>query len=172
MHPCRIIIALAITASLLAGGCCCPLSGRYNEAGCCPPRLQRCCPAPGLAACQPIEDAAYMPADLACPPGDAASNAVAEECPPECDACEGRSRRLFWTHHCRLSRWLTLGFGRGQVPSQQHPDYYSPPAKFHPIPTRPAFEPLPSYPPLMPADSGMNNPLRASASPPLGPLSR
>jgi hypothetical protein len=172
MHPLRHIIALAITASLLASGCCCPLSGRYNEVGCCPPCMQRCCPAPCPAPYPLMENTVCPPADPACPPGNAASNAVAEDCPPECDACEGPFRRLFWPHNCGLSRWLTLGFGQGNVPSQQHPAYHSPPAKFHPIPTRPAFEPLPSYPPLMPADSGMNNPLRASASPPTAPLSR
>ena len=33
----------------------------------------------------------------------------------------------------------------GPVPSQQHDDYVSPLARFHPVPTRPVFEPLPEY---------------------------
>ena len=183
MQPRRTIIALAIAASLLAGGCCCPmLSGRYSEVGCCPPHLQRCCPgacAPGAcpsAACPPAgclpADSFCPPADAACPPADAVYYDAPQECLPASDAGECGRSPLARLHCSCLSRWLTLGFGQGNVPSQQHPAYYSPPAKFHPIPTRPAFEPLPSYPPLMPADSGMNNPLRASVSPPTAPLSR
>lgn len=177
MHPRRHIIALAIVACLLASGCCCPtLSGRYNEVGCCPPRMQRCCPttctATCSAPCAPLENTPCLPNEAGYSPGDPASNAVTADCPSDCDSCAESCREPFWPHHCCLSRWLTLGFGQGRVPSQQHADYYSPPAKFHPIPTRPAFEPLPSYPPLLPADSGMNHPLRASASPPNAPLSR
>jgi hypothetical protein len=32
--------------------------------------------------------------------------------------------------------------------SEQHADYVSPLPKFHPVPTRPVFEPLPDYPPV------------------------
>jgi hypothetical protein len=39
--------------------------------------------------------------------------------------------------------------GDGGVPSQQHDDYVSPLAKFHPVPTRPVFEPLAAYPPAV-----------------------
>ena len=35
-----------------------------------------------------------------------------------------------------------------RVPTQQHADYVSPLPKFHPVPTRPVFEPQPIYPPL------------------------
>src|SRR5262245_13389678 len=123
MHPRSTIIALAIAASLLASGCCCPaLSGRFNEVGCYPPHRQRYCPAPcPPVACQPA-DSICPPDVAACPPASIPSNAIVEDCPPECDACEGSCRRPFWRHHGCLSRWLTLGFGRGNVPSQKHPD--------------------------------------------------
>lgn len=39
-----------------------------------------------------------------------------------------------------------------KVPSQQHADYVSPLAKFHPVPTRPVFAPLPGYHPPTPLD--------------------
>lgn len=175
MHSRRYILAFAIGASLLANGCYCPmLSGRYSDIGCCPPPVLRACP----PACAPLEPANCLPPDSNCPPANpigpptnSAGNAVAADCPPDCELCGGPCRQLFG-HHCCLSRWLTLGFGPGKVPSQQAPDYYSPPAKFHPVPTRPAFEPLPSYPPLLPAAAGMNNPLRATTSPPTAPLTR
>jgi len=47
-----------------------------------------------------------------------------------------------------------------RVPSQQGPDYTSPQAKFHPIPTRPAFEPQFLYPPPQFIDPAGDNPLR------------
>lgn len=40
--------------------------------------------------------------------------------------------------------------GLNLAPSQQHADYVSPLARFHPVPTRPVFEPLPAYhPPVL-----------------------
>jgi hypothetical protein len=166
----RLLIALA--ASLLAAGCCSgPLSGRYCDPSCCArPRASQCCcpiciatrqpaPAPCLPAeCQPAID----PTISGDNPGEIAVCPDSEPCPdppkPRFASCG------------RWHAWFA-GFRHG-VPSQQHPDYYSPPAKFHPIPTRPAFEPLPSYPPLLPADPGMNNPLRASTDRPSQPAVR
>jgi len=180
MGPRRYLFLTALCASLMATGCCCPpLSGRYCDPCCCPPRAARCCCplcvamrqsmtayCPPTACCPPqaCQTAEFQPAcpPLECVPAEdscpiaAESNQVAScpdsaDCPDPC--CKPR--------HCS---WLRTWFARQRngVPSQQHPDYYSPPAKFHPIPTRPAFEPLPSYPTLLPADPGMNNPLRAS----------
>jgi len=51
--------------------------------------------------------------------------------------------------HGPLFAWLDGGLVRagasGPVPSQQHDDYVSPLARFHPVPTRPVFEPLAEY---------------------------
>jgi hypothetical protein len=96
-----------------------------------------------------------VPAEDPC--RSAAESSQVASCPDSTDCPDPCCKRS----HCS---WLRAWFVRQRhgVPTQQHPDYYSPPAKFHPIPTRPAFEPLPSYPPLLPADPGMNNPLRAS----------
>jgi hypothetical protein len=40
----------------------------------------------------------------------------------------------------------------GPVPSEQHADYLAPHPRFHPVPTRPVFEPQPHYPPPLPLD--------------------
>jgi hypothetical protein len=113
------------------------------------------CPPP---ACPPTECPPAASSPMVDPGQTAVESSQDASCPDPAD-CPVPRRRLFpcCTH---LTAWFA--HQRHGVPSQQHPDYYSPPAKFHPIPTRPAFEPLPSYPPLLPADSGMNNPLRAS----------
>jgi len=149
------LLLLLLVTSLLAGGCCCPLSGRYCDYPCCQPQRAGC----------PNPDPECLPTPT---PGTYNSQA---ECPPDSNCCE-HGHCLFPRLHCGSARGLfSAWFGEG-VPSQQHPDYYSPPAKFHPVPTRPAFEPLTSYPPLVPTYPGMNNPLRASASPPGAPLSR
>ena len=165
----RYLILTTLVASLLAGGCCCqPLSGRYCDVACCPPRCTArcCCPLCIAPVCMSMCQSATAqcpppvcpPATEQCPPpacspagGPSLTAADSTSCPDSCQSfprCEG------------VHAWFA-GLWHG-VPSQQHPDYYSPPAKFHPIPTRPAFEPLSSYPPLLPADPGMNNPLRAS----------
>jgi hypothetical protein len=47
-------------------------------------------------------------------------------------------------HRFYLSKWFTGLAGDG-VPSEQAPEYVSPQPKFHPIPTRPAFEPMLAY---------------------------
>jgi hypothetical protein len=186
----RYLLLTALAASLLATGCCCPpLSGRYCDPCCCPPRTGRCC-------C-PLCVAARCSARVCCPPACQPVECQPTAClPPECapsrypqveDPCpiapdssqlascpDGADCPDFCRKHLpccdRLHAWFA-GFRHG-VPTQQHPDYYSPPAKFHPIPTRPAFEPLPSYPPLLPADPGMNNPLRASTDRGPGPTVR
>jgi hypothetical protein len=49
------------------------------------------------------------------------------------------------------------------VPSRQGPDYVSPLAKFHPVPTRPVFEPQLAYPPLQLLDPD-------KPPPPAGPV--
>jgi hypothetical protein len=51
--------------------------------------------------------------------------------------------------------------GSGNVPSQQGPDYLSPHAKFHPVPTRPVFEPTLAYTPTELIEPGISNPLRS-----------
>ena len=51
--------------------------------------------------------------------------------------------------------------GNNNVASQQGPDYASPHANFHPVPTRPVFEPTPTYPPTELIEPGISNPLRS-----------
>jgi hypothetical protein len=182
-----------LAASLLATGCCCPaLSGRYCDPCCCQPQAARCCCPLCVATRYPLT--ACCPPSIcqpqACPPPQYQPQPCPPVCQPICPPDEDSrlnalesSPLASYPHsadcpdpcckppHCS---WLRGWFARQRngVPSQQHPDYYSPPAKFHPIPTRPAFEPLPSYPPLLPADSGMNNPLRASIDRSNGPTVR
>jgi hypothetical protein len=164
----RYLLLIALAASFLAAGCCCPpISGRYcDNGGCCPPpRAVHCCCPLCIACCLP---AAVSSPSINCQPPECSppERLVSAEPAPintgplttDGSACNEPCHRF----PCcgRLHAWFA-GFRQG-VPSQQHPDYYSPPARFHPIPTRPAFESLPTYPSLLPADSGMNNPLRAS----------
>ena len=54
-----------------------------------------------------------------------------------------------------------MGGNNNSVPSQQGPDYSSPHANFHPVPTRPVFEPTPAYPPTELIEPGISNPLRS-----------
>ena len=182
MGPRRYLLLTALFAGFLATGCCCPpLSGRYCNAGCCPSGALRCCcplcvatrqsmafccPPPASSqtqclppACQPPEcSPAENPYPIAADSSQIASDVIATGCPDSAACADDPSCKR---SHCG---WFHAWFAgqRNGVPTQQHPAYYSPPAKFHPIPTRPAFEPLPTYPPLMPAYPGMNNPLRAS----------
>ncbi len=72
-------------------------------------------------------------------------------------------------HCCGLSMLFPglaggIGAGNSNVPSQQGPDYMSPQAKFHPIPTRPVFEPQPAYPPVALIEPGISNPLRSTTA--------
>ena len=113
-----------LTAAL--GGCCClpPLSCRYGEPG---------CPAP-----HPMQD------ECGCG-GCVAQNGVAQA-----DAsCEQRGHLPLHRGHLPLLAhvgWHT----KEPVPTKQHYDYVSPSPKFHPLPTRPVFEPQPEYPPPHP----------------------
>jgi len=135
------LIALLATASLLATGCYCPmLSGRYGELDCYPP-----CPMPPPTAPAKVED----------------KTATAESCGPHGCCLFGG---LFGG---RGFTGLGLAHNASQVPSQQGPDYVSPQPKFHPVPTRPVFEPQFAYPPPQPIEVGGSNPLRASR--PTGP---
>ena len=65
-------------------------------------------------------------------------------------------------HCCCLCKLLFPGLAGGGVPSEQGPDYLSPHANFHPVPTRPVFEPLAVYPPTELLEPGGSNPLRYS----------
>jgi hypothetical protein len=53
--------------------------------------------------------------------------------------------------HCQHGgHWSLFAHGpwlHEPVPSKQHFDYVSPTPKYHPVPTRPVFEPQPEYPP-------------------------
>jgi hypothetical protein len=116
MHSLANSIALLLSASL-AAGCCCPeLSGRY-------------CRGP-----QPL-------------PTPAAQNCG---CMPAAGGHSGLAPCGHGLEHGPLFAWLHGGLVRagagGPVPSQQHDDYQSPLAKFHPVPTRPVFEPLAEQP--------------------------
>ena len=132
-------IALLSAASLLASGCYCPmLSGRYCDPRCCPP-----CILGNTPCCVP-------------PVGRDETASAADGPPSDCSPpCAPLHRR--W-----LSR-LFPGLAGGEVPSQQGPDYLSPQPKFHPVPTRPVFEPQLAYPPPQLIES-------AGASPPANPL--
>jgi hypothetical protein len=107
----RLSILVALGASLLAAGCCCPsISGRYYEVG---------LPSPSCAC----DDRGSTPSKF----GPAAGH--------------GTASRTF-------GGWFGKG-ENGDVASQQHADYVSPLAQFHPAPTRPVFEPqLYHAPPL------------------------
>jgi len=59
---------------------------------------------------------------------------------------------------------MGMGNGDNSVPTQQGPDYLSPQAKFHPVPTRPVFEPQLAYPPTELIEPGMSNPLRSTTA--------
>ncbi len=99
-------------------------------AGCCGPAISgRYCdvaPPPGAATCGEAAGQAKGP----CPPGG-------------CGLLSGHGALLD-------GPWLTGWRGMnasGPVPAEQHADYVSPLPKFHPVPTRPVFEPLPAYGP-------------------------
>ena len=84
--------------------------------------------------------------------GDAGPTPAGAANPCGCgdDGCGlGHGPLLAWLHHG------AAGFGSGGLnlaPSEQHADYVSPLAKFHPVPTRPVFEPLPAYHPPVALD--------------------
>jgi len=154
-----------IWMALVTGGCCGPLSVRYYDGPC------GCVRGPGTVG-PPTSHAAVASPPTACncgPPGgrsaganpvptpslDAASAATAEP-PCECDptAGHGGHRLLGGRLAARLAR-----------PGVQHADYLSPPAKFHPVPTRPVFEPLPHYPPLRLLDPPAAGPAAGTSHP-------
>lgn len=111
--------ALAVwLASTLAGCCGGPLlSCRYGDPGC-------PCPAP-------------IPSDCGCG-GSAQQHSGAGGC------SEGNCQR--GGGHLPLLAHLPFQHPE-PVPTRQHYDYDSPTPKFHPVPTRPVFEPQPEYPP-------------------------
>jgi hypothetical protein len=141
-------ISLLTLASLLAPGCCCPqLSGRYAN---------RCCQPQMLANANAGADANPGSDAEACNENQSAANHCARRGP---------------FHRFYLTRWFTGLAGDG-VPSEQAPEYASPQPKFHPIPTRPAFEPQLAYLPpalIVPSD-GIGNPLRSTHGSLHGPL--
>jgi hypothetical protein len=141
VNPKLLSAALLVATSVLASGCYCPtLSGRYGEVGCFPP-----CPvvaAPPQAAPPPAEP----------PP--------AEDCKPSAEVASEAHRPVFSGGLLRHGGRLALRRSQGQVPSRQGPAYASPQAKFHPVPTRPVFEPEPAYPPLQLIEAAGSNPLR------------
>jgi hypothetical protein len=134
-------ISLLTLTSLLAPGCCCPQLSGRYG--------NRCCQTQILA--------------------DAKADSDAEAC-NESASGNGHCSRCGPFHRLYLSKWVTGLAGDG-VPSQQAPEYVSPQAKFHPIPTRPAFEPQLAYlpPELIMSSDGIDNPLRTSHGPRHGP---
>ena len=136
------LIAPVVVASLLATGCYCPmLSGRYCEVGCYPP-----CP---------------MPPPTPVAANDSTSKAELACAPHRCCLLNG----LFGLDgSARLGGGLGLAQRASQVPSQQGPDYLSPQASFHPVPTHPVFEPQLAYSPPQPIESAGSNPLRPKGS--------
>jgi hypothetical protein len=127
-------IAAMSAASLLAAGCYCPmLSGRYSDLGPCGP-----CGAPAHLV-----------------PGNEVCKQELETGSQECDRLHGGLLGL----RGGLAR-LHLGATGG---GQQGPDYVSPQARFHPVPTRPAFEPQLDYPQPELIEAADSGPPRAGA---------
>jgi hypothetical protein len=135
-------ISLVTLASLLVPGCCCPQLSGRYG--------NRCCQTQILA--------------------DANAGSDAKAC-NENESTGGHGSRCGPFHRFYVSKWFTGLAGDG-VPSEQAPEYVSPQPKFHPIPTRPAFEPQLAYLPpelIVPSD-GIGNPLRSMHGPPHGTL--
>jgi hypothetical protein len=116
------LLALVAMLALLTGCYCPALSGRYCELGPYPP-------------CGPC-----LPGNARCLAAPAASDArgPADDC--LLGGCGGRFGGRFGGRSGGPGR-AGLARRQGAVPSQQRADYVSPEAKFHPVPTRPAFEP-------------------------------
>jgi hypothetical protein len=76
------------------------------------------------------------------------SGRYGEACPPfgPPAACQPPCTSVECQHcdHLGQRRGVFLSRAKGQVPSQQAYDYISPQPKFHPVPTRPVFEPATS----------------------------
>ena len=122
--------AILAAASLLASGCYCPMLSG------------RYCDCRGFPP--------GLPSNYVAPDGNEASYAPCG--PPHC---------------CSLSMLFPSFMGgmdgigaNNAVPSQQGPDYLSPQPKFHPVPTRPVFEPQVFYPPTELIEPAGSNPLR------------
>jgi hypothetical protein len=179
-----------LTTSLLASGCYCPmLSGRYSDLACmrgCPlpganpapiadpnapprPTMQPSAPQPSAPQSPgPQQPAPQQPAPL--PP--AINNQSSQNVPPALNSGDpglhgpglhGPGLHGRGIHGHGLLAGLggrAVSLATARVPSQQGPDYASPQAKFHPIPTRPAFEPQFVYPPPQFIDPAGDNPLR------------
>jgi hypothetical protein len=135
MHASKLnSIGLLAIASLLATGCYCPmLSGRHGEIGYCSQ-----CPLPPLAA----------------------STNPSENDSPGCDAVNRLHGGGTSGGAPEWSGGRGLARGAGLMPTQQGPDYVSPQAKFHPVPTRPVFEPQHGYLPVQLVEPADSNPLR------------
>src|SRR5687768_12954608 len=134
-------MSLLTLASLLATGCCCPQLSGRYG--------NRCCQTQILADANAGSDA---------------------EAGHENESGNGHCSRRGPFHRFYLAKWFTGLAGDG-VPSEQAPEYVSPQPKFHPIPTRPAFEAQPAYLPtelIVPSDG--NNPLRSMHGPMHGKL--
>jgi hypothetical protein len=174
------LIALVAAVSLLAGGCYCPLlSGRYGELGYCPPGPWV---NPAMTPASPPADGNAPPGaqtPLTAPPVASAPAApipapLAAEAPAPLPAPTKDSKydNKSVGHPHRLPFpgglfWLggRLGSRRAGAPRswQQGPDYASPQAKFHALPTRPVFEPQLDYPPPDLIEPAGLNPLRPGA---------
>ena len=97
-----------------------------------------CCPISGRYCQQPLPAASAPPCN----------------CGPTANCARCRLGGCGGHGHPPLLAWLHGGHGGlgdddDGVPSQQHDDYLSPLPKFHPVPTRPVFEPLPTYKPAV-----------------------
>jgi hypothetical protein len=129
-------------AALPLAGCCCPLSGRYHN--CC--ESQAACTPPGAAGVAAVAIADMKPLADAKPHGKGNGSGL---------HAEGALR-----HRGLLARFRGHPAGapgdRGPVPSEQHADYLAPHPRFHPVPTRPVFEPQPAYPPPLLLDPPRN----------------
>lgn len=122
-----------LTAPLLAAGCYCPMLSG-----------RYCDLAPGGPCSPPM----LAPLNSAAPPH--ASHALAH------------GHHLHGTWASFRSR-LRLHLPATGADGHQGPDYVSPQAKFHPVPTRPAFEPQLAYLPPELLEPGGKDPLPPAA---------
>ena len=143
------LVGFAGLLSLSAAGCCClnQISYRHGEAGC----------LPTPAAVMPSE-AIVESAPALEPLGESHVTAPCEA--EDRDCCDDkfvswpRFGGLGWLRRHREPAPLDgpRDSSNEPVPSAQRADYVSPWPKFHPLPARPVFEPLPAYGPPTPLE--------------------
>jgi hypothetical protein len=140
----RLPTTLALAGLLLAAGCCCPISGRFDQS-CLPPPAAHCQPLahPGPVRASVADDCDYLPTlmhsgrHIAKEVGDKELGGSGHPHAPRGKSPWKLPGRPLLAH--RLKARGPHVHGDGTLP-QQHADYISPLPRFHPVPTRPVFE--------------------------------